>query len=133
MESTREIFTTKEVADYLNINAKQVVLVMDNLNTHNIASLYKVFAPEEAFRLTQRLEIHHTPKHGSWLDIAELELSALTIQCLAKRRIPSVERLNEELSAWHVNRNLSQKGVDWQFTAADARLKLKHIYPDVLF
>jgi hypothetical protein len=106
---------------------------MDNLNTHNIASLYKVFTPEEAFRLTQRLEIHHTPKHGSWLDIAELELSALTIQCLAKRRIPSVERLNEELSAWHINRNLSQKGVDWQFTAADARLKLKHIYPDVLF
>jgi hypothetical protein len=113
--------------------AKKVVLVMDNLNTHAISSLYKVFEPEEAFRLSQRLEIHYTPKHGSWLDIAELELSALTIQCLQKRRISSIDSLNEELFAWHINRNASQKGVDWQFTADSARLKLKHLYPIVKF
>ena len=114
-------------------NAKKVVLVMDNLNTHSISSLYKVFPPDEAFRLSQRLEVHYTPKHGSWLNIAELELSALTIQCLAHRRIPSVDGLNKELSAWHKNRNASQKGVDWQFSASDARIKLKHLYPVVMF
>jgi hypothetical protein len=113
--------------------AKKVVLVMDNLNTHNVSSLYKVFQPEEAFRLSQRLEIHFTPKHGSWLDIAELELSALSIQCLANRRIPSIAALNEELTAWHSKRNLSQKGVDWQFTTSDARSKLKRLYPIVKF
>jgi len=113
--------------------AKKVVLVMDNLNTHEIASLYKFFPPDEAFRLSQRLEIHYTPKHGSWLNIAEIELSALSIQCLAKRRISSIEDLNEELFAWHTNRNASQKGVDWQFTADDARIKLKHLYPVVRF
>ena len=113
--------------------AKKVVLVMDNLNTHHISSLYKAFPPDEAFRLSQRLEIHHTPKHGSWLDIAELELSALTIQCLADRRIPSIAVLNEELAAWHSDRNLSQKGVDWQFSASDARTKLKHLYPIVKY
>jgi hypothetical protein len=113
--------------------AEKVVLVMDNLNTHSTASLYEVFPPEEAFRLSQRLEIHYTPKHGSWLNIAELELSAMTIQCLAKRRIPTIESLNTELLAWHTNRNLSQKSVDWQFTSSDARIKLKHIYPIVKF
>ena len=111
--------------------AKKVVLVMDNLNTHDIASLYKFFLPDVAFRLSQRLEIHYTPKHGSWLNVAEIELSALTIQCLAKRRIPSIEELNEELYAWHSNRNASQKGVDWHFTTADARINLKHLYPVV--
>lgn len=114
-------------------HAEKIVLVMDNLNTHNISSLYKVFPPEEAFRLTQRLEIHYTPKHGSWLNIAEIELSALTIQCLAERRIPSIDTLNEELSAWYARRNLSQKGVDWHFTTSDARVKLKHLYPIVNF
>ena len=104
---------------------------MDNLNTHEIASLYKFFPPDEAFRLSQRLEIHYTPKHGSWLNVAEIELSALTTQCLAKRRIPSIEELNEELFAWHNNRNASQKGVNWQFTTDDARTKLKHLYPNV--
>lgn len=112
---------------------KKVVLVMDNLNTHNIASLYKVFSPEEAFRLAQRLEIHYTPKHGSWLDIAELELSALTIQCLADRRISTISALNVELTAWHTNRNANQKGVVWQFKMDDARIKLKHLYPVVVF
>jgi len=112
-------------------NARKVVLVMDNLNTHKIASLYDAFSPAEAFRLAQRLEIHYTPKHGSWLNIAELELSALSIQCLADRRIQSVEFLNEELHSWHTARNNAQKGVIWQFTANDARTKLKHIYPIV--
>jgi len=111
--------------------AEKVVLVMDNLNTHSIASLYDTFTPDEAFRLSQRLEIHYTPKHGSWLNIAELELSALTIQCLADRRIPSIAELNDNLTVWHTNRNLTQKGVDWQFTTNDARIKLKRLYPIV--
>jgi len=113
--------------------AKKLVLVMDNLNTHNISSLYKIFSAEEAFRLAQRLEIHYTPKHGSWLDIAEIELSALTLQCLGKKRIPTIEMLNGEMDAWHTNRNLTQRGVDWQFTTEDARVKLKHLYPFVKF
>ncbi len=112
-------------------NVEKVVLVMDNLNTHEIASLYKFFPPEEAFRLSQRLEIHYTPKHGSWLNIAEIELSALTTQCLINKRIPTITELNGELSAWHTNRNRSQKGVDWQFKTSDARIKLKHLYPIV--
>jgi len=114
-------------------NAKKVVLVMDNLNTHGTHSLYDTFLPEEAFRLSQRLEIHFTPKHGSWLNIAEIELAALTIQCLLDRRIPSVGKLNEELFVWHTLRNSSQKGVDWHFTNNDARIKLTHIYPNVKF
>ena len=114
-------------------DVKKVVLVMDNLNTHKIASLYEAFPPDEAFRLAQRLEIHYTPKHGSWLNIAELELSALTIQCLAHRRIPSIPKLNVDLLAWHTIRNQSQKGVDWHFTTDDARVKLKHLYPVVKF
>jgi len=114
-------------------NAEKIKLVMDNLNTHAISSLYEAFPPEEAFRLAQKLEIHYTPKHGSWLNIAELELSALTIQCLGSRRIPSIEALNRELSAWHTNRNTSQKAVDWHFKTTDARTKLKHLYPIVKF
>jgi len=112
-------------------SVQKVVLVMDNLNTHKPSSLYETFSPEEAFRLSQKLEIHYTPKHGSWLDIAELELSALTIQCLAKRRIPSIDALNKELLAWHTIRNSTQKGVDWHFKTKDARIKLKHLYPNV--
>lgn len=114
-------------------NAEKIVLVMDNLNTHTIASLYKVFSPEEAFRLSQKLEIHYTPKHGSWLDIAEIELSALTVQCLLNERIPSVECLNNILYSWNSNRNASQKGVSWHFTTNDARIKLKHLYPEIKF
>jgi len=111
--------------------AKKVVLVMDNLNTHGNHSFYDTFNPEEAHRLSQRLEIHYTPKHGSWLNIAELELSAMSIQCLGKNRIPSIDKLNETLSAWHIRRNVSQKGVHWQFSNSTARTKLRHIYPDV--
>ncbi len=113
--------------------AEQVVLVCDNLNTHNIASLYEAFDPAEALRLSKRLDIHYTPKHGSWLDIAEIELSALGNQCLSKRRIDSIEKLNEELSAWKSQRNAGQKGVNWQFRTSDARIKLKHLYPILNF
>jgi len=111
---------------------KKITLVMDNLNTHGISSLYQAFPPEEAFRLAQRLEIHYTPKHGSWLNIAEIELSAMAVQCLGKRRIPTIEELNQNLLAWHIRRNEGQKGVDWQFTTQDARIKLKNIYPIML-
>jgi len=111
--------------------AAKVRLTMDNLNTHSISSLYEAYPPAEALRLAQRLEIHFTPKHGSWLNIAEIELSAMTIQCLGKRRIPSIEELNRNLLAWHCNRNENQKGVDWQFTTEDARIKLKRLYPVV--
>ena len=113
-------------------DVEKVVLVQDNLNTHNISSLYEAFPPKEAFRLAQRLELHYTPKHGSWLDIAEIELSALSAQCLGDRRIADIETLNTELSAWHIRRNHTQKGVDWQFTTEDARIKLKRLYPIIL-
>lgn len=110
-------------------DAETVILVMDNLNTHNVASLYEAFEPEKAFTLAQRLEIHHTPKHGSWLNIAEIELSALTRQCL-DRRIDSLDVLNSELAAWQHATNTAQRQVDWQFTTADARTKLRHLYPN---
>ncbi len=110
-------------------DATKVVLVMDNLNTHNIASLYQTFPPEEAFRLASRLEIHYTPKHGSWLDIAEIELSALARQCIGKNRIQDLETLRNLLHPWYTDRNIRQKAVNWQFTADDARTKLKRLYP----
>lgn len=114
-------------------DAEKVVLVCDNLNTHNIASLYETFEPEEALRLARRIELHHTPKHGSWLDIAEIELSALGNQCLSMRRIDTIENLNEELSSWETERNANQKSVNWQFRTEDARIKLKHLYPILNF
>lgn len=123
----------KWLIDEVYPDAEKIVLVMDNLNTHSVASFYKAFPPDEAFRLVQKLEIHYTPKHGSWLNIAEIELSALSIQCLLDERIPSIETLNDILSAWSINRNASQKGVDWHFAASDARIKLKHLYPDIKF
>ena len=105
---------------------------MDNLNTHTPSSLYEAFPPKEAFRLMERLELHYTPKHGSWLNIAEIELSAMATQCLGKRRIPDIQTLNTQLSIWHTGRNKSQKGVDWQFTTDTARDKLKRLYPVIL-
>ena len=114
-------------ADYPD--AETVVLVMDNLNTHGIASLYEAFSPEEAHALAQRLEIHHTPKHGSWLNIAEIELSALTRQCL-DRRISDLDVLNTELAGWQAATNADQRQVDWHFTTDDARVKLRHLYPN---
>jgi len=125
-------YQVKWLLDEQYPDVEKVVLVMDNLNTHTISSLYEAFPPEEAFRLAQRLEIHFTPKHGSWLDIAEIELSAMTSQCLGKRRIPNIDMLNAELSSWQIDRNRNQKGVDWQFTTDDARTKLKRLYPVVL-
>jgi hypothetical protein len=112
--------------------AEKVVLVMDNLNTHAISALYETFPPEEAFQLAQRLEIHYTPKHGSWLNIAEIELSAMSAQCLGNRRIPGLKTMNAELADWHTQRNQMQKGVDWHFKTDDARIKLKRLYPLIM-
>jgi len=111
-------------------DAEKVVLVMDNLNTHTIGSLYEAFDPAKAFALAQRLEIHHTPKHGSWLNIAEIELSALTRQCL-DRRISDLDTLNTELTAWQNTTNNNQRQVNWHFTTTDARTKLRHLYPEI--
>jgi len=108
--------------------AMLVVLVMDNLNTHSIGSLYDAFDPETARQLAARLEIHHTPKHGSWLNMAETELSVLSRQCL-ERRLDCKERLASEVAAWEQPRNAHQAKIDWQFTTADARTKLKRLYP----
>jgi DDE superfamily endonuclease len=108
--------------------AERIVLVLDNLNTHDPASLYAAFPPAEARRLWAKLEVHPTPKHGSWLNIAELELSALGRQCL-DRRIPDRATLAAEVAAWVADRNAEAVTVDWQFTTEDARVKLKHLYP----
>lgn len=108
----------------------RVILVCDQLNIHKLASLYAAFPPATARRLVERLEIHHTPKHGSWLNIAENELSALTRQCLA-RRIPDRATLECETTAWYTERNQLQKSVNWQFTTADARIRLKRLYPQI--
>jgi hypothetical protein len=108
--------------------ADKVVLVMDNLNTHKVASLYEAFPPEQARRIAERLEIHHTPKHGSWLNMAEIELSVLARQCL-DRRIETREELEREVTAWEEERNERMVEVRWQFTTADARIKLRRLYP----
>lgn len=110
--------------------AEKVVLVCDNLNTHKTASFYEAFKPEEARRLIERLEIHYTPKHGSWLDVAEIELSVFTQQCL-DRRISDIDTLRKEANAWYAERNAGQKSVDWQFTTDKARIKLKRLYPQI--
>ena len=109
---------------------ERIVLVMDNLNTHHPASLYEAFEPEEALRIAQRLEIHHTPKHGSWLNMAEIELGVLAGQCL-DRRIPNQETLARETEAWQQRRNEEGIRVNWRFTTADARIKLKSLYPSI--
>src|SRR5512142_1999890 len=108
--------------------AEQVVLVMDNLNTHKLASLYEAFPPERARRIAEKLEIHHTPKHGSWLNMAEIELSVLSRQCLS-RRIETREELEREVAAWEEERNERGVEVQWRFTTADARIKLRRLYP----
>lgn len=112
-------------------NASKVVLVMDNLNTHTGASLYEAFPPEEARSLLDRLEIHYTPKHGSWLNIAEIELRVLIGQCL-NRRIPDKQTLEREVAHWQDQRNSCHAKVDWQFSTDDARVKLKRLYPTLL-
>jgi hypothetical protein len=121
----------KDLLDTQYPEAKRVVLIMDNLNTHSGASLYETFAPEEALRLLRRLEIHHTPKHGSWLNMAEGEFSILQRQCL-DRRIATTELLKQEVAAWESQRNQSRIGANWKFTTADARIKLRRLYPSFL-
>ena len=111
--------------------AEKIVLVMDNLNTHSPGSFYEAFEPEEARRLTERLEIHYTPKHGSWLNIAECEFSVLQRQCLS-RRIDSAEFLGREVNAWQASRNAIDSEINWQFTTGDARVKLRRLYPEYL-
>jgi len=118
----------QQLLDHDYAHSDTVILVCDQLNIHKLASLYEAFAPATARRLVERLEIHHTPKHGSWLNIAETELSALTRQCL-DRRIPDRQTLERETTAWYMNRNQAQKSVDWQFTTTDARIRLKRLYP----
>ena len=111
-------------------HAEKVVLVLDNLNTHKPAALYQAFEPAVAWRLLERLEIHHTPKHGSWLNMAEIELSVLSQQCL-NRRIPDTATLTREVAAWQQARNADPRPVNWRFTTADARIKLKRLYPSI--
>lgn len=121
-----------EIEELLETNyrdAKTIVLVCDNLNTHTPAALYKAFPPEKARRLAKRLEFHYTPKHGSWLNIAEIELSVLSSQCL-RDRTPDLLTLKKQTKAWMRNRNHKNKVVNWRFTTADARIKLKKLYPD---
>ncbi len=111
-------------------DAEKIVLVMDNLNTHKLASLYEAFAPEEARRIIEKLEIHHTPKHGSWLNMAEIELSVLQRQCL-QARIPDQATLTEKVTAWEQRRNVHSSTVHWRFTTDDARIKLHRLYPTI--
>ncbi len=118
------------LVEELHPEAEKVVLVMDNLNTHKLASLYEAFPPEQARRIAERLEIHHTPKHGSWLNVAEIELSVLARQCL-DRRIESAEELKREVRAWEEERNGRAVEVRWHFTTADARIKLDRLYPSL--
>jgi hypothetical protein len=121
----------KELLDNHYPNVRKVVLVMDNLNTHTGASLYEAFQPDEARRLLDRLEMHYTPKHGSWLNIAEIELRVLTGQCL-NRRIPDKQKLEREVAQWQNERNFLQAKVDWRFSNDEARIKLKRLYPTLL-
>ena len=120
----------RKLVDEYDADRERIVLVMDNLNTHHLASLYEAFEPAEALRIARRLEIHYTPKHGSWLNIAEIELGVLARQCL-DRRIPSQEILEQETGAWQEQRNLEAIRVDWHFTTEDARIKLKSLYPSI--
>lgn len=121
----------KDLCEVVFADADKIVLVMDNLNTHTTASLYEAFPPAEAKRLADKLEIHYTPKHGSWLDMAEIELSVLNAQCL-DRRLPDVPTLTREIAAWEQARNAAERTVHWQFTTADARIKLAKLYPKIL-
>src|SRR5215218_1670732 len=121
----------KELVDLHYPYAEKIVLVLDNLNTHTPAALYEAFAPSEARRLLERLEIHYTPKHGSWLNMAEIELSVLARQCL-DRRIPDQQTLAEEVGAWEAERNAYESSIDWRFSTQEARIKLKHLYPEIV-
>jgi transposase len=123
----------REVSEKYYPDAEKIIIVADNLNMHTPASFYVAYDPKIAYELACKFEFHYTPKHGSWLNIAEAELGSLAIQCLGNQRIPLIDELNEVLQAWEVDRNTRQKGVNWQFTAEDARIKLKRLYPTPLF
>lgn len=121
----------KDLVDVEYPEAEVIVLVMDNLNTHTPARLYEAFEPAEAKRLADKLEVHYTPRHGSWLNMAEVELSVLSRQCLSER-MGDKNRLIAQIAAWEVQRNAQGTRVDWRFTTADARIKLKRLYPKIL-
>ncbi len=123
-------YAMRDLVDIHYPDAELITLVMDNLNTHSLGSLYQAFAPAEAKRIADRLNIHHTPKHGSWLNMAEIELGVLSGQCL-DRRIPDHATLNRSVALWQNNRNQAHITVDWRFTTADARIKLKRLYPSI--
>jgi hypothetical protein len=123
--------TIQWLCDEVHPQAEKIVLVQDNLNTHTPASLYEAFSPQEALRLKERIEWHYTPKHGSWLNMAEIEIGVAQHQCL-DRRIAEQSALDHELQAWAKRRNAQQCGTDWQFTTQDARIKLKRLYPSTL-
>lgn len=120
----------KELVDVHYPKAQKVTLVMDNLNTHKMSGLYEAFAPEEARRIIEKIEVVHTPKHGSWLNMAECELSVLEKQCLGER-IGDEATLRQSVSIWNVDRNVRSKKIDWQFRTADARIKLRRLYPQI--
>jgi len=122
--------SVRELLEVYYPKARKVRLVMDNLNTHGVSSLYEAFSADVALSLAKRLEFHYTPRHGSWLNVAEIELSVMSGQCL-KRRLSSVEELATQLSTWEAMRNGGNKTVNWQFTTADARIKLKSLYPKI--
>jgi len=122
----------QELCDIHYRHAEKIVLVMDNLNTHAIASLYKAFEPEEARRIAQKLEIHHTPTHASWLNMAEIEIGVLSRQCLAQS-MSDISAMRRSVAAWQCRRNAAGATVDWRFTTPDARVKLKRLYPTVSF
>lgn len=117
----------QDIAEHY-VHAERIILIMDNLNTHRPGALYEAFSPAQAKALWDRFEFVYTPKHGSWLNVAEIELNVMISQCL-DRRIDTIEELREEVSAWQANRDQLQAKVDWQFTAQDARIKLKRLYP----
>ena len=121
----------RKLVDEDYADKERIVLVMDNLNTHHPSSLYEAFEPAEARRIAERLEIHYTPKHGSWLNMAEIEIGVMARQCL-DRRIPDRSVLRREAAAWQTQRNQDAVRVDWRFTTADARIKLKSLYPSIL-
>lgn len=123
----------RELADQYYPDCERIILICDNLNTHTPAAFYEAFQPETAFRLAQKFEMHHTPKHGSWLNMAETELSALSMQCVGKTRTEKLEDLNAMLEVWETDRNKKQIGVNWQFTTEDARIKLRRRYLKPVF
>lgn len=134
-ERRTKIDWAREVEELLRTryaSAEKVILVCDNLNTHTKGAFYEAFEPETARQIVRRLEFRHTPRHGSWLNIAENELSSMTRQCVKHRRFGTIEALRSETAAWHQASNAKQRGVDWQFKVGDARVNLKSVYPKII-